>query len=45
MRNFLFVEDVARAFDIVLHQAEVGQIYNIGGNNERTNLQVRVALI
>src|SRR3546814_12199438 len=34
MRNFLFVEDVARAFDIVLHKAEVGQINNIGGTNE-----------
>jgi dTDP-D-glucose 4,6-dehydratase len=39
-RNFLFVEDVARAFDTVLHKAEVGHVYNIGGTNEKTVLQV-----
>ena len=29
-RNFLFVEDVARAFDCILHKAEIGKVYNIG---------------
>ena len=33
-RNFLYVEDVARAFDCILHKAEVGHVYNIGGTNE-----------
>ena len=33
-RNFLYVEDVARAFDCILHKAEVGRVYNIGGTNE-----------
>ena len=37
-RNFLFVEDVARAFDCILHKAEIGKVYNIGaraGNEPR----------
>eukprot|EP00592_Proboscia_alata_P025690 CAMPEP_0194442692 /NCGR_PEP_ID=MMETSP0176-20130528/126280_1 /TAXON_ID=216777 /ORGANISM="Proboscia alata, Strain PI-D3" /LENGTH=410 /DNA_ID=CAMNT_0039268833 /DNA_START=77 /DNA_END=1309 /DNA_ORIENTATION=- len=44
-RNFLYVEDVARAFDVILHKAKVGAIYNIGGKNERTNVQVAKDLI
>jgi dTDP-D-glucose 4,6-dehydratase len=44
-RNFLYVEDVARAFEIILFKAEVGIIYNIGGSNERTNLDVAKQLI
>lgn len=44
-RNFLFVEDVARAFETILHKGELGMIYNIGGNNELPNLQVAKDLI
>ena len=33
-RNFLFVEDVAEAFDVLLHRGRVGEIYNIGVSNE-----------
>lgn len=44
-RNFLFVEDVARAFEIILFKAKVGVVYNIGGSNERTNLDVAKDLI
>eukprot|EP01038_Epipyxis_sp_PR26KG_P012124 gene12124-16231_t len=44
-RNFLFVEDVARAFEIILFKSKVGNIYNIGGSNERTNLEVTKDLI
>ena len=44
-RNFLFVEDVARAFDFILHKGNIGQIYNIGGENEQPNLQVAKDLI
>lgn len=39
-RNFLFVTDVARAFETVLFKGTVGQIYNIGGTNEISNLEV-----
>jgi UDP-glucose 4,6-dehydratase len=44
-RNFLFVEDVARAFDVILHKGSVGHIYNIGGHNELPNIQVAKDLI
>ena len=29
-RNFLFVEDVARAFEVILFKGKVGMVYNIG---------------
>jgi len=44
-RNFLFVGDVASAFDTILHKGEVGHIYNIGGENEQSNLEVAKNLI
>lgn len=44
-RNFLFVEDVARAFEIILFKAKVGVVYNIGGSNERENIDVARDLI
>lgn len=44
-RNFLYVEDVARAFERILFQAQVGFIYNIGGTNEITVYEVAKALI
>ena len=39
------VEDVARAFDCILHKAEIGKVYNIGGSNEQSNLAVAKQLI
>jgi len=44
-RNFLHVEDVASAFDLIVHKAEVGQIFNIGGKNELPNIAVAKKLI
>lgn len=44
-RNFLYVEDVARAFDCILHKGQVGRIYNIGGENELPNIDVAKSLI
>jgi len=44
-RNFLYVEDVARAFEVILHKAQPGQILNIGGDNELSNLEVAKQLI
>lgn len=44
-RNFLYVEDVARAFELILFKAVVGEIYNIGGSNEHTNIDVARSLI
>ena len=44
-RNYLYVEDVARAFDVILHKGQVGHIYNIGGNNEKSNIEVARTLL
>jgi UDP-glucose 4,6-dehydratase len=44
-RNFLYVEDVARAFDCILHKGQIGRIYNIGGCNELSNIDVAKTLI
>ena len=40
VRDWLYVEDHCAAIDLILHQGTVGEIYNIGGHNERTNLFV-----
>ena len=45
MRNFLFVEDVARAFELILFRGKVGMIYNIGGSNEIQNIEVAKQLV
>lgn len=44
VRDWLYVEDHCRALRLVLESASVGKVYNIGGNNERTNLQVVSAI-
>lgn len=44
-RNFLYVEDVARAFEVILFKGTVGNIYNIGGSHERTNIDVARQLV
>ncbi|MBI1745719.1 MAG: dTDP-glucose 4,6-dehydratase [Acidobacteria bacterium] len=40
VRDWLFVEDHCAAIDKVLHHGKAGEIYNIGGNNEKTNLEI-----
>ncbi|MFD1956282.1 dTDP-glucose 4,6-dehydratase [Paenibacillus thailandensis] len=40
VRDWLFVEDHCSAIDLVLHKGVSGEVYNVGGNNERNNLQV-----
>lgn len=40
VRDWLHVEDHCRAIDLILHQGGVGDVYNIGGRNERTNVDV-----
>ncbi|MDR2520692.1 MAG: dTDP-glucose 4,6-dehydratase [Bacteroidales bacterium OttesenSCG-928-I14] len=44
MRDWIYVEDHCRAIDLVLHSAKTGEIYNIGGSNEKKNVDV-VSLI
>ena len=40
VRDWLHVIDHCRAIDMVLHQGKIGEVYNVGGHNERTNLEV-----
>lgn len=40
VRDWLYVEDHARALALVVERGLVGETYNIGGRNERTNIQV-----
>jgi dTDP-glucose 4,6-dehydratase len=40
VRDWLYVEDHCSAVDLVLHKGVSGEVYNIGGNNERTNIEV-----
>lgn len=40
VRDWLYVEDHCIAIDLILHKGRVGEVYNIGGHNERTNLEV-----
>lgn len=40
IRDWLHVKDHCRAIDLVLRKGKAGEIYNIGGNNEYTNLEI-----
>jgi dTDP-glucose 4,6-dehydratase len=40
VRDWLYVEDHARALEMVLTRGRIGESYNVGGGAERTNLQV-----
>jgi dTDP-glucose 4,6-dehydratase len=40
VRDWIYVEDHCRALDQVLHQGQAGEVYNVGGRSERTNLSV-----
>lgn len=44
-RNYLFVEDVAAAFEVIFEKGTVGDVYNIGGDNEMSNLTVAKMLL
>lgn len=45
IRDWLHVLDHCAAIDLVLHKGEVGEVYNVGGHNERTNLDVVKTII
>lgn len=40
VRDWLWVNDHARAIDVIFHKGAVGETYNIGGNNEWTNIDL-----
>jgi dTDP-glucose 4,6-dehydratase len=40
IRDWLFVEDHVDAIDLIFHKCKIGETYNIGGNNEWTNIDL-----
>ncbi len=40
VRDWLYVHDHCSAIDLVIHNGKSGEVYNIGGNNEKTNLEI-----
>jgi dTDP-glucose 4,6-dehydratase len=40
IRDWLYVEDHARAIDTIFHKGKAGEVYNIGGNNEWKNIDL-----
>ena len=40
VRDWLYVEDHCEAIDIIIHKGKVGEVYNIGGHNEKTNIYI-----
>ncbi len=45
VRDWLYVEDHCKAIDLILQGGKLGEVYNIGGHNERTNLDVVKAVL
>lgn len=45
VRDWLHVEDHCRAIDLVIHKGIPGEVYNVGGSNERTNLEIVQAIL
>lgn len=45
IRDWLYVEDHCSAIDLIIRKGKIGEIYNIGGHNERTNLEVVKTII
>ena len=44
-RSFLYVDDVTNAFDLILHKGKIGEIYNIGTNDEYSVMDITKKLI
>jgi len=40
VRDWLYVYDHCEAIDVVLHSGKIGEVYNIGGHNEKTNMEI-----
>lgn len=45
VRDWLYVEDHCSAIDLIICKGKIGEVYNIGGHNERTNLEVVKTII
>ena len=40
VRDWLYVEDHCRAIDLIIHKGKVGEVYNLGGHNEKSNIEI-----
>lgn len=40
IRDWLYVVDHCRAIDVVLHNGRIGEVYNVGGHNEKKNIDI-----
>ena len=40
VRDWLYVEDHCKAIDLIIHKGKVGEVYNVGGHNEMTNIDI-----
>ena len=38
VRDWLYVEDHCKAIDLIIHKGRVGEVYNVGGHNEKRNM-------
>ncbi|MCX6764080.1 MAG: dTDP-glucose 4,6-dehydratase, partial [Candidatus Moranbacteria bacterium] len=45
VRNWLYVEDHCEAIDLIIHNGKIGETYCIGGNSEKTNLELAQKII
>nr|WP_288634227.1 dTDP-glucose 4,6-dehydratase [uncultured Intestinibacter sp.] len=40
VRDWIYVKDHCTAIDLILHKGKIGEVYNVGGNSEKSNLEV-----
>ena len=40
VRDWLYVEDHCRAIDLIIHNGRIGEVYNVGGHNEMSNISI-----
>ena len=40
VRDWLYVEDHCKAIDLIIHNGRVGEVYNVGGHNEKQNIEI-----
>lgn len=45
IRDWLYVEDHCKAIDMAIRNGRLGEVYNVGGHNEKTNIQVAKKII
>jgi dTDP-glucose 4,6-dehydratase len=45
VRDWIHVIDHCRAIDLVLHKGRAGEVYNIGADNERTNMEIVTTIL